>query len=178
MAIPERSLGAGRGDRPRGSFGLLAMLLVIVGGIVTLFTLGFKDAAVYSIPVDRLLATGETARRVRIDGELVPGTLVKRDKPCEYRFSIRGETRVLEIRFPQCVVPDTFRDVPEGGVMVTAEGKLTSDGHFEATLILAKCSSKYDPKTHAMQLDEKSATAAPGEVPARRVPAPEAPLVR
>ena len=46
--------------------------------------------------------------------------------------------------------PDTFRDVPEGGVLVTAEGTLTSEGHFQATNIMAKCTSKYDPKTHTM----------------------------
>ena len=33
---------------------------------------------------------------------------------------------------------------------MTAEGKLVEGGHFEASLLLAKCSSKYDPKTHKM----------------------------
>lgn len=147
---------SGRPGRPAparkgGSFGLLATLLVMAAGLVALFMFGFKDAAVYSVPVDKLLADQfSVGKRVRIDGELVPGSLSRRDKPCEWRFKIQGEGKELEIRYPQCVIPDTFRDVPQGGVMVTAEGKLLAGGHFEASLILAKCSSKYDPKTHEM----------------------------
>jgi len=161
MAVPSRpDLNAARpedsarrgGVRPRGgSLGLLVTLLVMGAGLVALFMFGFKDAAVYSVPVDKLLSDqGSVNKRVRIDGELVPGTLTRRDKPCEYRFKLRGEGKELEIRYPQCVIPDTFRDVPQGGVTVTAEGKLNEGGHFEASLILAKCSSKYDPKTHKM----------------------------
>ncbi len=131
--------------------GLLAMLLVMVAGIVCLFMFGFQEAAIYSMPVDQFLAQKDehVDRRVRLEGELVPGTLVKREKPCEYRFQLKGVERQLEVRYPQCIVPDTFRDVPEGGVEVTAEGSLRGE-HFEADLIMAKCSSKYDPETHSM----------------------------
>jgi cytochrome c-type biogenesis protein CcmE len=52
------------------------------------------------------------------------------------------------------VVPDTFRDRPEGGVKVTVTGALQKDGNFKATEVLAKCASKYDPKTHEMTLDD------------------------
>ena len=137
--------------RKKGSWGLLLTLLVMAAGLVCLFMFGFKDAAVYSMPVDKLLADrASVGHRVRIEGELIPGTLSRRDKPCEYRFKLRGDGKDLEIRYPQCVIPDTFRDVPQGGVAVTAEGKLVEGGHFEASLLLAKCSSKYDPKTHKM----------------------------
>ena len=57
----------------------------------------------------------------------------------------------LPVRYPQCVIPDGFRDVPTGGVQVTVEGALGKEGDFEATLVMAKCSSKYDPKKHEMQ---------------------------
>ncbi len=158
MAVPDPPEPRAAVERaaPKANWGLLATLLVMVGAIVALFMFGFKDAAVYSIPVDKLLADGPTGRRVRIDGELVPGSLARRDKPCEYRFRIKGGGRELDVHYPQCVVPDTFRDVPQGGVMVTAEGKLTPAGYFEASLILAKCSSKYDPQSHTMG-DKKSA---------------------
>jgi hypothetical protein len=60
------------------------------------------------------------------------------------------------------VIPDTFRDVPEGGVLVTVEGALAKEGHFEASMIMAKCSSKYDPKTHSMDdLAEAAGSASP-----------------
>src|SRR5205085_1341305 len=59
----------------RGNWGLLAGLLGMVAGIVALFMFGFKDAAVYSVPIEKLLADGAVGRHVRIDGELIPGTL-------------------------------------------------------------------------------------------------------
>src|SRR5438552_1941732 len=43
------------------------------------------------------------------------------------------------------------RDVPGGGVKVTVEGILKSDQSFEASLVMAKCSSKYDPTSHEMK---------------------------
>jgi cytochrome c-type biogenesis protein CcmE len=90
-------------------------------------------------------------RKVRVEGELVPGTLVKRDQPCEYRFTIHKDQDQLPVRYKQCVIPDTFRDMPGGGVNVTIEGALNQQGEFEATLVMAKCASKYDPKTHKME---------------------------
>lgn len=145
------------------NMGLLVTLLVMVGGIVMLFLFGFKDAAIYSLPVDQLSASPDKMlnRKVRVEGELVPGTLVRRDKPCEYRFKVHGEQSQLAVRYAQCVIPDTFRDVPEGGVQVTLEGSLKSPGDFEATLVMAKCTSKYDPSTHKM----KEGEGAPGSMP-------------
>jgi len=55
------------------------------------------------------------------------------------------------VRYARCVIPDTFRDVPQGGVTVTIEGALSANGDFEATQVMAKCASKYDPKTHEMK---------------------------
>jgi len=160
MAVPQRtdSAPARRAKkRTKTNTGLLVMLLLMVGGIVSLFAFGFKEASIYSMPLADFVADMDkhAGRRVRIEGELVPGTLVRRDQPCEYRFRVRGGGKELEIRYPQCVVPDTFRDQPQGGVEVTAEGELKEAGYFEATVILAKCSSKYDPKKHLMD-DGKS----------------------
>ncbi|MDC3952915.1 cytochrome c maturation protein CcmE [Polyangium jinanense] len=145
--------------RPKNSsMGLLITLLVMGGGLVSLFMFGFKEAAIYATPVDQLLAQQDKlmGRKVRVEGELVPGTLEKRDKPCEYRFTIHGKDgkQTLPVRYPQCVIPDTFRDVPAGGVQVTVEGSLKSATDFEATLVMAKCTSKYDPKTHEMKQGE------------------------
>jgi cytochrome c-type biogenesis protein CcmE len=137
------------------SLGLLVTLLVLVGAVVSLVLVGFKEAAIYATPVDQLLASKEklAGRKVRVEGELVPGTLTKRDQPCEYRFTVHGaeKTNEMPVRYAQCVLPDTFRDVPAGGVQVTVEGTLSNDGHFDATLVMAKCTSKYDPSTHEMK---------------------------
>lgn len=151
-----RPIDAGAHKRPAGrSIGLLATLLVMVGAVVTLFLVGFKEAAIYAIPADKLIASKAelTGRKVRVEGHLVPGTLQKRDDPCEYRFNMHGTDKANEIpvSYAKCVIPDTFRDVPGGGVEVTVEGALNAQGTFDATLVMAKCSSKYDPSKHEMQ---------------------------
>jgi cytochrome c-type biogenesis protein CcmE len=138
--------------RRSASYGLLAILLVMGAGIALLVLFGFKEAAVYALPVSELKARSVEleGRRVRVDGELVPGSLRKQDDPCEYKFTIQASGSELDVRYPQCVVPDTFRDRPEGGVKVTVTGALKKQGDFEATEILAKCASKYDPKTQTI----------------------------
>jgi len=114
--------------------------------IVALVLLGMQDKAIYSKPVDQLLAQKAkfVGRPVRAEGNLVHLTLVKRDSPCEYRFSIEKNGVTLPVRFAQCVVPDTFRDVPDMDVGVTVEGQLQANDTFDATSVLAKCPSKYD----------------------------------
>jgi len=128
--------------------GLVVALLVMGGGVLTLVMTNFKQAAVYSKGVDEILAEKDrvAGRNVRVAGMLVKGTLKRRDQPCEYRFSMTKNNKTLDVRYAQCVVPDTFRDVPGVDVEVTAEGRLTSEGYLEASQIMAKCPSKYEMK--------------------------------
>jgi cytochrome c-type biogenesis protein CcmE len=115
-------------------------------GIAALVLTGMQDKAMYSKPVDELLAQKAkfVGRPVRAEGMLVHGSLVHRDQPCEYRFVIEKNGADLPVRFAQCVVPDTFKDVPDLDVGVTVEGELLADSSFEASSVLAKCPSKYE----------------------------------
>jgi cytochrome c-type biogenesis protein CcmE len=137
--------------RKKGNLGLLIGLLVMGGGILTLVFTSFKGSAVYSKGVDDLVRDKAKFedRAVRVEGTLVKGSLVRRDQPCEYRFNIEKKGVVLPVHYAQCIVPDTFRDMPGMDVSVTAEGKLTDSGHFEASNIMAKCPSKYEMKERA-----------------------------
>ena len=137
--------------RRKGNVGLLIGLLVMGGGILTLVFTSFKGSAVYAKDVDALIRDKATYsdRAVRVTGTLVKGSLVRRDQPCEYRFNIEKSGVVLPVHYAQCIVPDTFRDMPGMDVSVTAEGKLTDSGHFEASTIMAKCPSKYEMKERA-----------------------------
>jgi len=146
-ALPRDAAAPHTGQR---SVGVLVALLVMVAAVVAVFLVGFSEAAIYSVPIDQLLAEQDKLleRQVRIDGELVVGSLRKRDKPCEHRFQLRSNGRVLEVRYPRCVAPEGLRNDP--GVTITAEGSLRREGHFEATSLLAKCSSKYDPETRKL----------------------------
>ena len=130
---------------------MIVMLVAVAAGLSAFALVGMKDNAIYSKPVDEVLAARArfVGKPVRVEGTLVSGTLVKRESPCEYRFEIEKNGSSLPVRFPQCVVPDTFRDVPGGKVGVTVEGILKDDGAFEATTVMAKCPSKYEMQERA-----------------------------
>ena len=142
--------------KPKSNWGLLAALLAIVVGVVTFAMFGLGDALSYEVAVARVLKeTDQLAKRnLKVQGMLVKGTLVRRDEPCEYRFKLedpKAKGSILPVAYRQCVVPDTFRDMPGMDVMVTAEGKLATDGKsFEATGIMAKCPSKYEMQERSM----------------------------
>ena len=142
---------------PKGGRVFLAVVLLIAAGITGLVLFGFQGAAVYSMTVDGLMTAKDkhVGRRVRVEGELLPGSLAKRERPCEFRMKLRGTEQQLPVRYGQCVIPDTLRDTPQGGVQVTVEGTLLASGDFEATLVMAKCASKYDPTTHTMRDEPK-----------------------
>lgn len=159
---------SGAALRPSGApsntkrrWGLLIGLVFMGGAILFVVLSGIDNAAVYSKSVSQLLAERERLqkRNVRVVGHLVSGTLKRRSEPCEYRFRLTEGKKELEVHYPQCVVPDTFRDVPGVSVEVTAEGQLQKDGTFLSNHIMAKCPSKYDmnekskagPKLHVTE---------------------------
>jgi cytochrome c-type biogenesis protein CcmE len=134
--------------RPKRSVGLLVALLVMAAGILTLVMTSVDQAMVYAKDADKLVAERDQlrGRNVRVQGTLVNGSLRRRDQPCEYRFTIEKNGAEVPVSFPQCVVPDNFRDIPGMPVKVTAEGKLGDDGTFAASHIIAQCPSKYEER--------------------------------
>jgi cytochrome c-type biogenesis protein CcmE len=144
--------------KPKSNWALLGGLLVVVVGLLGLvYSLEGKDGKdgkggglSYALGVERLSKEQASfaKRSIKVTGMLVKGTLTRRDEPCEYRFKLHDKDNkdsVLPVAYPNCIVPDTFRDMPGMDVEVTAEGKLAADGKsFEATGIMAKCPSKYE----------------------------------
>ena len=139
---PKKTSGGGRRN-----VGLLVALLGAIALILGL-VFNFRESAVYAKSVDQLLAEAPrwAGRSVRVEGTLVKGSLSRQEKPCEYNFRIANQAAELPVRYANCVVPDTFRDLPGMDVKVTVEGKLTAPGNFEASLVMAKCPSKYEMK--------------------------------
>jgi cytochrome c-type biogenesis protein CcmE len=156
IATPPAGDRAGHGpavSAGKGNVRLLAVLLVMTGGIVALVMTSFKDAAVYSKSVDQAMSEGRSLgnRQLRVEGNLVHGSLQHREQPCEYRFTIKGKETEMPVTFAKCVIPDTFRDVPGMDIGVTVEGKMNQAGQFEASQVLAKCPSKYEMKQKQAQ---------------------------
>ncbi len=131
-------------------------------GALLLYGSEAPGAVRYAKTVDEVLSRPAefASRDLRVTGALTPGSIRFRESPCEWRFSIQSagkdgnavsNPREMQVRFPQCVVPDTFRDGM--GVSVSVEGRLdgvSTDGTaFLATNVVAQCPSKYEMKQRA-----------------------------
>ena len=151
VRVPLRVRARGDADEDNGARKRLLLLVPLVmaaAAIAALVLVGMQDKGMYSKPVDELIAAKAkfVGKPVRAEGNLVHGSLVKRDSPCEYRFIIEKNGVEVPVRFAKCVVPDTFRDVPGVVVGVTVEGTLSPNASLDASNVLAKCPSKYEQK--------------------------------
>jgi cytochrome c-type biogenesis protein CcmE len=73
----------------------------------------------------------------------VPGTIVRSAGNKEVRFVMRDTIASSDARFTvvyKGIIPDTFTD----SVDVVVEGRLDAGNTFQATVLLAKCASRYE----------------------------------
>lgn len=122
----------------------IALVLLLLGGAVTLLLTSSQDVFVYSHTVAEVMAapTAWAGRTLRAEGDLVDGTVQFREDPCDYHFMLSGGEHRMAVDFPQCVVPDTFR---EGmGISVVVQGRLGADGTFHASEVIPRCPSRYE----------------------------------
>ena len=140
----------------------VGIVFVVLGAAPSLLMFGSEasDALVYSKLVNEVLVKPEDFknRELRVEGDLKQGSIQFREQPCEYRFVIGKEGKEMPVRFPQCIVPDTFKDGL--GVQVSVQGRLTNEGYFLANKVIAKCPSKYEMQQR-QQAGEKMPHAMP-----------------
>ena len=150
----ENAVPAGR--RPR--IGRLAIGILLVGAALSyLVYAGTRDNLVYYYEVGEVqAAAASTDGRIRVSGDVVEGSIAKDEEARVIRFAIRGTNadgeegdaaggpasgspaESIPVVYAG-TVPDIFRE----GIQVVVEGKIGSDGTFEAETLLAKCPSKY-----------------------------------
>lgn len=125
---------------------LVASLLAATAILVLVF--GFsKPSAIYAFGVAQFLERGLDDETVRVRGTLVHGTLCKSTADCGYRFSLSEASQRLSVAYDECVIPDTFRDMPGLDIEIVVEGQRCQGCHdFEATHVIAKCPGKYEMK--------------------------------
>ncbi len=140
--VPRPALGS------RRNLKLVLLLLGLGAAVIATVLLSFENSTMYSKGVDELLAAGPrlTGRMVRVEGTLVRGSLERQERPCSHRFQIIRNGAKLAVDYPECVLPDTFRDLSYTEVAVTAEGKLDRSGRFQATRVMTRCPSKYEAR--------------------------------
>jgi len=104
---------------------------------------GVRDSKTYYVTVKELKAAKDEnrGRRLRVGGNVAPGTIKREGKRVEFTLIEEGNT-IPVVYTGSAPLPDTF--VP--GSLALADGKLGPDGVFEANQIQAKCASKYEAK--------------------------------
>ncbi len=120
----------------------------LIGGIIVVLAIGylgymgFQSSATYYYTVSELIEQGNSiyGEQVRVNGQIVPGSVEQEPGGFTLRFTIAEERESLPVVY-QGVVPDTFKV----GNEVVIEGQLNSDGIFRATTLMPKCPSKYVP---------------------------------
>lgn len=125
---------------------------IVAGAILTLAVSGFEEGRAYYQTVTELRDMGAEARgrRVRVAGNVVPGTIQRFDQGL-VTFDIDYEGDVLAVRYTgKAPLPDTLVDRAQA----VAEGYLQADGTFEAELVQAKCASKYEAAYEAQTAGE------------------------
>lgn len=122
----------------------------VIGGALVLGTAGFlmatsiQDTGMYYLTPTELatkLDADPSFRNtgVKIGARVVPGSITRVPGGREYAFQVTDGAKVYPVIY-RGIAPDTFTD----GVDVVVEGRMGEDGTFRATVLLAKCASRYE----------------------------------
>ena len=144
---------------------------IIVGTIVWLAWSGYGANKSYYVTIAELGGMGDKAyhSQLRVEGFVVPGT-IEHDGPhvtfvmneFESHSPKAATGRLLQVSYKGAEPPpDTFKDDSQA----LAEGSYGRDGVLHATVLQAKCASKYAPATPNGQ---------PGGMPAQPAANPRA----
>ena len=119
-------------------FGLITV--VIVGTLAWLGASGINETATYYVTIEELEAMDDAVeKRLRVGGDVQPNSIVRSGE--KVSFTIEQEDKKLSVVYVgRDPLPDTFRDRAQA----LCDGRLRSDGVFEAKKIQAKCASKYE----------------------------------
>lgn len=115
--------------------------VLIVLSLAYLVYGGIQQGATYWVTVGELRQRASSLPpRVRLGGTVAPGTVRWDDAHRHLSFTITDGANTLPVRYTG-VVPDIFAE----GRQVVVEGGISRDGAFDATTLLAKCPTKYNP---------------------------------
>jgi cytochrome c-type biogenesis protein CcmE len=123
----------------RAKFGV--GIAVIVVSLAFLAWLGYGESKTYyhTIAEYQALQGSALKHRMRLAGNVVPGTI--KHLPGRVDFVLEEQGRTLPVSYVGSdPLPDTFVDKSQALV----EGRPSSDGKFVAEHVQAKCASKYE----------------------------------
>ncbi len=120
---------------------------VILSAFAYLAVSGFQsENLVYFLTVDEVSRKAPTlgGRGIRVQGRIVPRTLLKNPDAMQLAFHIQGEEKTLAVSY-KGVPPDLL----ENGFPVIAEGKLNDKGILVAKNLMVACPSKFEEMKEA-----------------------------
>ena len=119
--------------------GVTVVILVALGYLA--YT-GVQDSKSYYVTIKELrgMDDGVYAKRLRVAGNVVPGSIKRTGTHVE--FTLKELDLTLPVVYTGTEAPpDTFKDDSQA----LAEGSFGRDGVFHAKQLQAKCASKYAP---------------------------------
>jgi cytochrome c-type biogenesis protein CcmE len=131
--------------------------LIIIATLIGLAYVGYTQSKTYYHTIAELATLSPVAlhQRMRVSGVVENGSI--RHLPGHLDFVLQEESKTLQVSYVGSdPLPDTFK----GGAQALVEGKLMSDGHFQAEVVQAKCASKYQASPTAAP---NATQAQPGE---------------
>ena len=151
---------------PGNSVRIGIAVAIIVGTIGWLAFTGYGANKSYYVTIAELGTMGEKAyhSQLRVEGFVKPGTIEQDGTNVSFvldefeSHSPKAATgRLLKVSYKGSEPPpDTFKD----DAQALAQGSYGRDGVFHATVLQAKCASKYAPAPGGAPMVEQPATAA------------------
>lgn len=111
---------------------------VIALALAYLIYAGVTQSAVYFVTPAELRAAPIVGKSYRLGGMVVPGSLAWEPHTLNLKFALSDGQATVPVRH-RGTPPDLFGE----GRGAVVEGRWHQDGHFQATLILAKHSEEY-----------------------------------
>jgi len=128
-------------SKKNAQFGIA--IVIVLATLTWLAISGVRASSTYYVTVKELQAdmAANRGRRLRVGGNVVPGSIKREGRRVEFTLVEEGRT-IPVVYTGSAPLPDTFVDNSQA----LADGRLNSDGVFEANQIQAKCASKYEAK--------------------------------
>lgn len=134
-AMPMRT----RKPRINAKLLVVATVLILTVGFLVFNAMGSSMAYYQTIGELRASGKDRTGERVRVGGDVVPGSIERVGLADEIRFTVTDGTQTMDVVY-SAIVPDIFKD----GVQVVAEGSVGPGGVFQAETLLTKCPSRFE----------------------------------
>lgn len=137
-------------------FAFIGLGLLVLGVATVLILNAFQSNLVFFFTPTQV-ASGEVpqGRSFRIGGMVEDGSLVRENDGLTVRFIVTDTAKRVPVTF-KGILPDLFKE----GKGAVAQGKLSADGTFVASEVLAKHDENYMPPEAAEALAKAKASGA------------------